>query len=111
MRPGTKPCGLLLDDRGSHVGDLGEERLQRCRQRHVREAAERGLLRTLAAGEARAVVALAQVRTQLSPLRALEKPVELAGDRAFGLVARQRPLELLAQCPAGAEDERLHGAD
>lgn len=77
-----------------------------------RKAAERpqgGPLGPLAAGEAGARRALAQVCTQLRALRARERAVELLRDRDLGVGARERALELLAQRATGSEEQRLDG--
>src|SRR5438128_4441854 len=51
------------------------------------------------------------MRAQGSLLRARQPAVELLRERELGLAARQRPLELLAQGAARAEDQGLDGAD
>ncbi len=88
-----------------------EQAGERARQRDRPERLERASVRALAAGEAGAVVALAQVCAQGALLLAGQPPVELARDRELGLLARDRLLELLAQGAARAEEERLHRAD
>src|SRR2546421_553761 len=74
-----------------------EERAERGGNRHRRERADRRPLRTLAAGEARTVVALAQVGAQRALVLAREPAVQLLRDRELGLVAGEPALELLAE--------------
>ena len=59
-----------------------------------------------------AVVALAHVGAEGSALGRARDAVEVARDRSFGFVARERALELLAESAAGPEDERSpHAAE
>ena len=89
---------------------LAEERIERRGERDQGQRLDRSALGPLPAGEAGAVLALAQVGAQCATLRAGEPVVELARDRELGLVAGDPFLELLAEGAAGAEDQRLDGA-
>jgi hypothetical protein len=75
------------------------------------DASKRGALGALTALERRAVLALAEVRSQ-APRSALESlRVLQAGERRLRFVAGKPALELLAKSAAGAEDQGLDGAD
>src|SRR3954471_9904948 len=95
-------------DRGSAAA--AEEADERGGQRDRAERLQGAALGALAAGEAGAVLALAQVRAQRPLVLAREAAVELPRDRELGLVAGDPVLELLAQRAAGAEDQRLDRA-
>src|SRR5215471_9614114 len=63
------------------AASAAEQAGERARQRDRAERLERAAVGALAAGEARAVVALAQVRAEGAFLLAGQAAVELAGDR------------------------------
>ena len=73
---------------------LGEERRKRVRQRHLGECAQRDPLCALAAVQALAVVALADVDAEDSALASGEQAVEVARDRSFGFAACKGVLDL-----------------
>ena len=77
------------------------------RQRHLGQRAQRDALRALAAVQALAVVALADVYVEDPALVSREQAVEIARDRSFGPVAGESAFDLLAKCAASAEDECL----
>jgi hypothetical protein len=62
---------------------------------------------TLAAREAGAFGALAQVTFEELPPGACESPVEVARDRLLGFAARERSFELLTEGTPCFEDEQL----
>src|SRR5918992_721511 len=108
-----KTCGLLGAEqsaRGSVVA-RAEEGPERARQRHLAQVAQSGALSLLATREIGALLTLAQMGAKRPALAEPQPVVELAGDRALGLVAGQRALQPLAQRPPSAEDERLRFGD
>ena len=88
-----------------------EERGERGRERHGAEMLEGGPLRTLAALEGRAVLALAEVSSERSAFGARKLPPLEAGESRPRFVAGEAAFELFAESSPGAEHQGLDCGD
>ncbi len=106
-----RDAGAGDDPPDRRSGSATDESRQRRRELDGAEALQRRALRALLALERCALAALTEVRAKGALFRRRECPVEPLGERRLSLAAGEASLQLLAERPAGAEDQGLDRGD